>query len=108
MTDEEFAAIKAHITSPVLLSDEEMAGAAWSVIIQAWRDRAALLAEVEAWRELGQQVAEGNPAERDTADSWRCYWCDANLDAGEAHGADCTKEQARALLGIGEEGATQS
>lgn len=105
MTDEELAAIKAHITTPVLLSDEEMAGDAWRVIIQAWRDRAKLLAEVEAWRAFGRAVAGSHEHQWEAVDPQEVWYCTVCREVSQDYAATVQAE-ARALLGQADHGAT--
>lgn len=67
-------------------------------IAHARSDIPALLAEVEAWREIGRAVAD-----EDFYDgSYRCRWCGLSYTLrhdGYTHADDCPIIQARALLG---------
>lgn len=71
-------------------------------------DRAALRAEVEQWRAIGQEFVDGTPTWEVVNDlpapadkMWRCCYCAVTRPKGVLfqHASDCPVTQARALLG---------
>lgn len=145
MTDKELAAIKARADAAtlgpwiakeraydwliesrqgVIARVDPYPGVGAEFIAHAREDIPALLAEVEAWREIGRILARGfTLAFDEMRNAYVCALCDAEVtgDFGTdvdrdtagwherhiTHTADCPVMKARALLGMGE-GEAQS